>query len=339
MTVRGLGVAPSAPDAERAAEALASAGVPLVLLYGSVARGEQQAGSDIDLIAVFDDLDYSTRQRRKADLGALASEAAGQPVQVRVTDRPEWEHRSRRLRTSFEAGVASYAVALRDRPPSAVHWGKEIGMATSDFGEAVGSLHNTNTAIQTIDDSLEPSRSERAALAERDADEYLAAVRRRLLGMCSAAQSALENSLKALVHLHCEEPPPRTHYLDDLAAALPERPRAEAAAAMECLDLAATSLWRERGTYPADFPDLPLEELTRTAHNFAAAACSAAALAARHIDAAARPGSHNTPRPAAKEIKSALAMCSRIRDALDLWDFTRPSPAAQMGIPQPPEPH
>ena len=339
MSVGALRVAPSVSDAERAAEALAAAGVAVVLLYGSVARGEQSADSDIDLVAVLDDLDYSTRWRRKADLGALATEAAGWPVQVRVTDRPEWEHRSRRLRTSFEAGIAGDVVALRDRPALTVHWGKEIGMATSDFGEAVGSLHNMNTALQAIEDSLEPGRSERSALDERDADEYLAAVARRLLGICSAAQSTLETSLKALIHLYCDEPPPRTHHLEALTAMLPHRIQLEVAAALKHLDLSATSKWRERGTYPADFPDLPLDDLTHTAHNFAAAACAAAGLAALHINTADSPNTHTTPRPAAKEVKSALTMRSRIVEALELWDFTRPTPTAQMGIPQPPEPH
>ena len=94
---------------------MADAGVGLVLLYGSVARGNQHADSDIDLVAVLDDLDYSTRRSRRCSLEASASEAAGCPVDVFVTDRPEWAQRSRRVRTSFEAGIAGEALVLCER--------------------------------------------------------------------------------------------------------------------------------------------------------------------------------------------------------------------------------
>ena len=50
-------VAPTLDDARRAAQALVDAGVGEVWLYGSVARGESEPGSDIDLVAVLDDLE------------------------------------------------------------------------------------------------------------------------------------------------------------------------------------------------------------------------------------------------------------------------------------------
>lgn len=53
--------APSVGDAERAAEALAAAGVCEVWLHGSVARGAAGPGSDIDLVAIYPDLDYRQR--------------------------------------------------------------------------------------------------------------------------------------------------------------------------------------------------------------------------------------------------------------------------------------
>ena len=41
-----------------AAEALISGGAEEVLLFGSVARGDADESSDIDLVAVFADIDY-----------------------------------------------------------------------------------------------------------------------------------------------------------------------------------------------------------------------------------------------------------------------------------------
>ena len=46
-------------DARRAADELIAAGAGRVLLFGSLARGEQRGASDIDLVAVYDDLDYA----------------------------------------------------------------------------------------------------------------------------------------------------------------------------------------------------------------------------------------------------------------------------------------
>lgn len=46
---------PSEVAARRAADALVAAGAGRVLLFGSVARGDQGVHSDIDLVAIFDD--------------------------------------------------------------------------------------------------------------------------------------------------------------------------------------------------------------------------------------------------------------------------------------------
>ena len=61
-----MAAAPVRADAERAAAALAEAGAGRVVLFGSVARGEADEHSDIDLMAVFDDLDYERRREKIA---------------------------------------------------------------------------------------------------------------------------------------------------------------------------------------------------------------------------------------------------------------------------------
>lgn len=62
-----------------------------VILFGSVARGEDGPDSDIDLMVVLSALDYSRRHELAAALyGALGGAV---PVQVFVTDRRECERR------------------------------------------------------------------------------------------------------------------------------------------------------------------------------------------------------------------------------------------------------
>lgn len=93
---------PCRADAERAAVALADVGVSRVVLFGSAARGDATERSDIDLAAIYGDLDYGTRSERVKELSSLASAAAGYPVEVFVTDRPEWKVCTEQVRTSFE---------------------------------------------------------------------------------------------------------------------------------------------------------------------------------------------------------------------------------------------
>jgi len=335
-------VGPSMRDAQRAAGALSDAGVPVVLLFGSVARGDQHADSDIDLVAVLDDLDYATRWRRRIELGELAGEASGRPVEVWVTDRPEWAHRSLRVATSFEAGIAGEAVVLCERPPNGVRWEKEIGMPASDFGEAAASLHNTNQALIELCNALGPGAAERVWHSERDPDGYLEAVAARLRAVCSRSQSASENALKALVHLCGDEPPGKVHTLSGLLQMLPDRLRPAAAAALAGLDLPEVSKWRQRGTYPADFPEMTLGDLVLAAHAYASAASAVGRLAAGQV-ADAAPAADVASRPAAgspgREAATIARMCDEVEKVLAGWDFTRETPTARMGIPAMPETH
>lgn len=76
-----------------------SHGAGRVVLFGSVARGDATEHSDIDLVAIYDDIDYSKRQAIAVPAEATATEAAGCSVDVLVTDRPEWKMRTTRVRT------------------------------------------------------------------------------------------------------------------------------------------------------------------------------------------------------------------------------------------------
>ena len=135
---------PCMADAERAAEAVAVEGVSRVLLFGSVARGEAGPDSDIDLVVIHDDLDYSTRRERSDELARLARHASGCRVFVYVTDWPEWAHRSRKVSTSLECAITSDAVTLYERGPNGARWEKEIGRPETNREEAADRLQNAH---------------------------------------------------------------------------------------------------------------------------------------------------------------------------------------------------
>lgn len=68
-------------------EIVAVAAPVRVLLFGSVARGDDGADSDIDLMVVLPSIDYSKRREIEADL--LRSISHGAPIQIVVTDDRE----------------------------------------------------------------------------------------------------------------------------------------------------------------------------------------------------------------------------------------------------------
>ncbi len=348
MAVTTLATPPSLADARRAAEAVAVEGVSRVLLFGSLARGEQTPESDIDLVAIFDDLDYRTRWRRKVELEKLARSAVGYPVEVRVTDWPEWAVRSEVVTTSFECRIAADAVVLRDGEPQGVNWRKEIGLPATNQEEAVASLENTTTALILLEGHLEPSSAERDALEVADRGSYLYDLSVRMRGVCGQAQLVTENSLKALIHHGGGEKPPRIHHLEEMIEKLSAGERAAAAELFADIVPADASLWRQRGTYPADYPEIALEELVPLAHRMATVATRLARLAADRISPApgqapvgtASPieGLHPSPNTRATADRTRRS-AGRIDEALNKWNLSAGSPTAILGCPPPPEPH
>ncbi|MCY3924203.1 MAG: hypothetical protein OXG52_01630 [bacterium] len=250
-----------------------------------------------------------------------------------VTDRPEWAVRSERLATAFERGIAAEAVVLHDQPAVDVNWGKEIGLPESDQAEAERSLNNTVQALAMMHEHVPLGAGEHEALADGDRDHYLFSLGARLRGLCAQAQTAIETSLKVLVNLHGEEPPPRTHQLDKLADLLPESARGLARKHLAGIDPEVVSEWRQRDTYVADFPEVALADLPRLAQSFAVAACGMASLAADQVRISGRSGGP-TGEPAPTLRASKLA--ASIERVLEGWNLAEPSPAAQMGIPPPP---
>lgn len=220
--MRGMVETPCRADAQRAAEALVSAGVGRVVLFGSVARGDATEFSDIDLVAIYDDLDYRDRRALKQQLSALARTAVGRRVDVLVTDRPEWKVRTEQVLTSLESRAAREGIVLADRRAGAVDWDKEMVLPTSDYHEAVRRLRELSSALITLDRELQPVEKERRERTDGDPDEALYMFVVRLENACGQAQRVVEAAVKTLVHVGGRERYLRGHDINKLCTALVE---------------------------------------------------------------------------------------------------------------------
>lgn len=192
---------PTYDDACRAAEALIDLGVNEVWLYGSVARGTQNADSDIDFVAVFDDLDYQRRDYVAGDLAAAASAACGMPCDVHATDHPEWVRRTTNVTCSFEAQIRRSEArrlessAHRQQPD----WDKEIGLPDSNLEDTRGSIGSALHALREVHLHMQPSGTEQGYLRHpklvRRAEQWR---QQRARKVCDQGALVAENVVKAL---------------------------------------------------------------------------------------------------------------------------------------------
>lgn len=176
-------------------------GVSEVWLYGSVARGTQRAGSDIDLVAVFDDLDYRRRAYVAGDLAAAASAACGMPCDVHATDHPEWTRRTTEVTCSFEAQIRrSEARRLEwSELRRQLDWDKEIGLPSSNLEDIRGSISSALHALREVHLHMQPSGTEQGYLRHpklvRRAEQWR---QQRARKVCDQGALVAENVVKAL---------------------------------------------------------------------------------------------------------------------------------------------
>ena len=305
---------------EEAAEAVASEEVSEVLVFGSVARGEAGPDSDIDLVAVYDDLDYSTRWERATQLGRLAS-AAARRVFVYVTDWPEWTRRAAEVSSSLERAVAGYAVVLHRRPPNGVSWGKEIGKPATDREEAAARLDNARRALFGVAAHLPMGPEERYALEDGDPGYYVFGMRDRTVRPVRRRPDGDGNQPQALIHLDGIRPA-RTHALGRLLGALP----AARGDALRRMFVAITpeeaSMWREAAAY--EHTDWSLESLVARAYHMARAGAAVSRYAADCF-------------PDTESARLIHKAAARVEAALDGWDLTAEDAFDMTGQPPPPE--
>lgn len=277
-------------DARRAVDSVADLDPGMVLLFGSVARGEQHLGSDLDLCLVFDDLgDYSERRNLVADARRRIRDATGIPADVKVTDRAEWRKRSVECKSSIERHIASHAVQLASRPPARpIDYAKEIGMAPSDAAQAEGALVSTMKALGSLNVRLPADETEREA---RDPADAARMKHWRMLDICASAQTVMETALKALIHALEGDHPDRTHNIgglirDAATAGLSGEQARKLRDAMGSVTGKQASVWRETTTYLGDtyVPGDPEDATPRFATEMATAAVGIAQECACLVD-------------------------------------------------------
>lgn len=289
-----LSIVPTVDHAHVAAELLAAEGASRVLLHGSVAEGTAGPGSDVDLVAVFDDIDYAGRLAARWRLEAKCTAAAGAPVEVHVTDWPEWRHRTERVGSSFEAAVARHAQTLFDRTPTsgAVQWEKRIGMPDSDTAECVRRMNDVEQSLGRMRRAIRQDPDETSAAGGRvDVNERVRLS--RLRGLCADAAMTVENALKAWCALN-GAPSERTHSIARVLESAGPLPTAVSAAlaALRVNSLRPSkedyddiSGWRIAGTYVSQFPQASLERCSVLAGKLAEAALAATGAVLGRLDA------------------------------------------------------
>ncbi|MDE0578249.1 MAG: nucleotidyltransferase domain-containing protein [bacterium] len=283
---------PGLEDARRLGEGFVVLGATEVLVFGSVARGEAVDGSDIDLVAVFDDLgDYRCRPDLERRLVKRAGELSDFEVDVWVTDRPEWARRTTAVSSSLEAAIADEAVSVAVRGQcndTDVDWGKEIGMPPDNRAEALTRLEDVRNALNRVEARLETSGPERRAVSAGSVRRHREARYERMVDICFHSQKAIESAMKTVVCL-VGGSPERIHSLDRLAARIPSPYRDVTKPAMDPANKTTPeeiSLWHRAGPYSDERPDLTLAQIEATAAELARIACDTAETLVRHFEAA-----------------------------------------------------
>ncbi len=316
-------------DARVVGEGFVALGAAQVLAFGSVACGEAVDGSDIDLVAVFDDLgDYRCRPDLQRRLVARAGELCEFGVDVWVTDRAEWARRTTQVSSSLEAAIAGGAVVVADAGADGqadVDWRKEIGMPPDNRAEALSRLGDTINALGEVEERLDEGAREQRAAAAGDARRYRKARYERMAGICFHSQKTVESALKTVVCLVGGRPE-RIHSLDKLASKIPARYRDVTWPAMDPANRATPeeiSLWHRAGPYSDQRPQLTLAQIEATAAELARIACDTAAALAGHFETA------DDSRSLADDLADTVRV---VRDGLEASDIAL---AAERDLPRP----
>lgn len=264
--------APTLDDARRAAREIIDAGVGTVLVFGSLARADAQSGSDIDLVAIYDDLgDYSERARRRCDLEARAKAAAGCPVDVLVTDMPEWSIRTTKVPCSLEARIAVDALALAEvARHGEIDWDKEIGLPANPTAELQRRFDDFVGAVSDLAMFLAPTDREHRAAAAGDWPTLAAREDRRFAHACSAAHMIFEAGAKITCIVTTGAAPRRSHSIPELLAGQPDEVRQAFEEFSASIELAELDQWRQGAFYTEARPVASFDDAYLRRHATAA---------------------------------------------------------------------
>ena len=312
--------APCLGDARRAASALREAGASRVLVYGSVARGDQHADSDIDLVAVFDDLDYENRWEVKTDLRRRAAEAPGRSVDVHATDWPEWTMRTQNVSSSFEAHIAGYAVVVWDRAPGEVRWGKPMARPASNLEQAADDLQWVTFNLASMRRCLEGFLERPPRLMQQPRVGW--EDHRTIGDFCRDATLVFFRAVSVMVCLRGRYPPRLSRDLDftGFVAALPSEVRAGCAPwAEEVAKIDVSGYESYCGTRLCCFPTAPGSVTVEIARTLAGAAAQATVDASEQTRRALADADHDTDT-ASRQHALAERYTREVLSLLERWN-------------------
>ena len=298
MTARGLPrtartrtAAPTRADARKAADALSKIGARQVLLFGSVAQGDPNVESDIDLVAVFDDLsDYRRRPNLETQARKAVEDACGWDSDILITDRVEWSVRSK-LATTVEAEIAHSCRILLDLPVAEpIDWDKPIGRPACDVQEATAELRLSIRHMRVVREYALGTRGEREAMKARDEARVETARYDRMRVLCERSHSAASAALRAYTKGVLRQRPSRDQGQGRFAAMLGQIPADQRLRLETVLRVPASCVdaWEQKPG--ASLPSTVLETVTSSlAADMVDAATECCTFAARSIEAAVGP--------------------------------------------------
>ena len=288
---RARAAVPTRADALRAADALAAIGARQVLLFGSVAQGDTNLESDIDLVAVFDDLgDYRRRQNIETQARKAVEDACGWSCDILITDRVEWSVRSK-LATTVEAEIAQSCRVLLDLPVAGpIDWDKPICRPADDAQEAAAELRLAIRHMRAVCEYARGTRSEHDAEQAGDAARIETARYDRMRVLCERSHSAAGAALRAYTKGVIRQRPRRGQGRGRFVAMLDQLPidkRSEFEASLR-VPAACLDAWEQKPG--ASLPSAVLESVTPAlAADMAETAIGCCAIAARSIETALGP--------------------------------------------------
>ncbi len=260
MALADTRTAPTRADAQRAAEAVLAAaqGDAEVYVYGSVARGDATARSDIDLYVVFTDIDYDERRNIEIRLTQATREVVPFHVQLYVSDLPEWESR-RAVTNTFEHQISTDTVLLCGRAPrDKANWNKTCVRPMTEKEETQKYLKTkVDIALINLSARMVPPLSEQP---RKGASSSRPEIKRgnRIMGVCADSSMVVEVCLKAtaIMHdLHPDKVRDASHSIKDGLTQIPDEPaRAELRKLVGSHQLTPKQIgkWRTEATYPDD---------------------------------------------------------------------------------------
>lgn len=298
---------PGRLDAERAAAVLASEGARKVMLFGSVASGDATQHSDIDLVAIYDDLDYRHRDTKRRELTTRVEHVVGYEVDVVVTDWPEWKLRSENLLTSLESRVARDGVVLIDKGVGQADWEKQMVIPTNGYEATVRRVREVAGALTTLHMCLIPGEMEREARSAGISERTLFLTVLRFEGTCGQVQRTVESTIKALAHVAGRRRALYGHDIAKLCGELVEPYRGEITARIAMVGAEVITRWHQDARYTSQhvLDDLLTPERVR---ELARVACKVASYMVDQLDDSV---------PIVSDVHDAVEMVEQYLDRYD----------------------